>query len=135
MINIKDVIRLKIPYGQGLKKESHMYICIKNNVQHEFVKCQSYKITKSQDKLMNDFIIEEPNPLRNPFKRWTIIDCDKVFYTNSINYSELSKTNIRENISDDLFEKIEELIKGKRRVKIDEKELMNLNKKYVSKNE
>ncbi|MBU4690917.1 hypothetical protein [Mycoplasma zalophi] len=82
---------------------------------------------------MNDYIIEKPNPKRNPFKSSTIIDCDKVFYTDSINYSELSKTNIRENISDDLFKKIKELVKGKKRVKIDEEELINLNKKYVSK--
>ena len=85
----KDVVLLKIPYPNeesALNKIPHMYICFDiDGETAKFLKCQSYK---PYHDLKNsppiNRVIEDANPTRNPFKRKTLIDLDKVFVTDKV---------------------------------------------------
>lgn len=72
---------------------------------------------------------EQPDITRNPFLRPTRIDCDKVFATSSVEYSDRLKTTSRPDVCDSLFQAvITELDKdGYRTVEVNEEELRNLN--------
>ena len=99
MIDKKDVIRLKIPFpniDSGLALKSHMYICKKNvNYDKELIKCQTFK--PKLIFLLKNFLKEDPNSLRNPFKNTTIIDLDKVIIPLEL------KTDIKSKVSEDLY--------------------------------
>lgn len=105
MIDKKDVIRLKIPFpniDSGLALKSHMYICKKNvNYDKELIKCQTFK--PKLIFLLKNFLKEDPNSLRNPFKNTTIIDLDKIFKINKVIIPLELKTDIKSKVSEDLY--------------------------------
>lgn len=88
MINQRDVIRMRIPYpdiNSDLAVMSHMYICKKaDGSLYEYVKCQTLKPAMLSGRLLKHFVDENADISRNPFKRATRIDCDKIFYTDSV---------------------------------------------------
>ena len=84
--NLKDVVLLKIPYpteDSGLNRVAHMYICIKvENEQVYYAKCQSYEPYHAKKGSLPKYrVIEPADESRNPFKRKTIVDLDKLFVT------------------------------------------------------
>ena len=88
LIKAKDVVRLRIPYpdiNSTLAQQAHMYICYnKGNDTKEFVKCQTFKNKMLINNTVRNFIKENPDPNRNPFKRTTLIDCDKLFLVDGV---------------------------------------------------
>jgi len=109
LINVKDVITLRVPYPDAvseLAKKAHMYICVGvPDPSCELVKCQSFKpyhlITGSAPVCR---IVEPPDTTRNPFRHPTVIDLDKLFVaTRSLFQDDLKAT---QGISDVLFSDI-----------------------------
>ena len=89
MNKAKDVVLLKIPYPNeesALSKIPHMYICFDvNGSEAKFLKCQSHKPYHDlKNALPIHRIIENADPTRNPFKRKTLIDLDKIFVTDKM---------------------------------------------------
>lgn len=84
LINIKDVIKLRVPYPDAtseLARKSHMYICIGvPDPFCELIKCQSFKpYHLLQNSAPVHRIVEQPDINRNPFRHPTVIDLDKRF--------------------------------------------------------
>ncbi|MDC4181933.1 hypothetical protein [Mycoplasma bradburyae] len=140
MINLKDVITIKIPYPDlenDLALTAHMYICIKRNINTlYFVQCQRVKLymKKSNYKDIKNFIDEEPNIQRNPFKFETRINCDKLFFTKSSRYDNALKTN--PGISNELYESIMDKLNNNQNdieeIHLDEEKLWEINKRFTA---
>lgn len=135
MIEIRDVIRMKIPFPwmtSGLALKAHMYIC-KNVISsdYEFVKCQTLKpsMIGNSNFPAKHYIDERPDITRNPFVNPTRIDCDKVFLSSGANYADSMKTTSRPDVCPELFsEVIHELeIDGYEKNKLDIEQLKLLN--------
>lgn len=133
MINPKDVIRMKVPYpsiSDRLAVSSHMYICRSaEDSSKGFVKCQTlkpYMLTKNQ---MRHYCDEKPDILRNPFKRMTRLDCDKLFTTDEVVYDTALRIIERPDICQDLYnDMIYELeTDGYTVIAVNENELLQLN--------
>lgn len=111
MIELKDVIRMKIPYpsiNARLAANSHMYICRKKEgTYYEYVKCQTLKPYMLYNNIIKHYHDEDADITRNPFVHKTRIDCDKVFSTQNILYNDILKTTNRPDICDDAYNKIE----------------------------
>ena len=103
---------MKIPYpsiNDKLATSSHMYICRNDIVDnYEFVKCQTLKPYMIYKNTMQHYWDEKPDINRNPFLHTTRIDCDKTFNTHFVHFDEAMKTKIRPDVSDEVFNKIEE---------------------------
>lgn len=133
MINTKDVIRMKVPYpsvNAGLAVAAHMYICKTSaSPKYEYIKCQTLKPYMLTGTQMTHYRDEQPDITRNPFQRPTRIDCDKVFATSSVEYSDGLKTTNRPDVCDSLFRAVlTELNKdGYSTVNVNETELEKLN--------
>ena len=133
MINQKDVIVMLIPFPNiwsTLAVRNHMYICMKEDrLHHEFVKCQTLKYDMLINSPINSFVDEQADITRNPFVHSTRIDCDKVFTTDSVVYSEDLLTDRRRNVSDDLFGDIQKKLNDNpfQKIPLDEDDLVNLN--------
>jgi len=110
LIEEKDVVTMRIPYpsiDSGLAVSTHMYICTKNSVEKKFVKCQTlkpYHLLKNSEPIRR--ITEEANIQRNPFKRKTLIDCDKTFVVNGVSIHLDLLTTSRRDVNRDLFSQI-----------------------------
>lgn len=133
MINIRDVIRMRIPYpniSAELAVNSHMYICksVNGNV-YEYAKCQTLKPKMLASKLFKHYVDEKADILRNPFQRATRIDCDKVFVTDSVRYDDALKTTIRPDVCHELYDMVigELAADGYDTIKMDENELTKIN--------
>lgn len=105
MIEIKDVVTLKVPFpdiSSDLAIQAHMYICSKNGSEKNFFKCQR---AKPHNLLPNrrpyKFVKEASDPSRNPFNSETIIDCDKYFLIKGVTIP--LNLRGRRNICDELF--------------------------------
>ena len=111
LINKKDVIWMKVPFpdiSSGLAVCSHMYICERiSGANYGFVKCQTLKPKMIGSKLMRHYIDEQPDITRNPFSRTSRIDCDKLFTTSSVCYSDSMKTTSRPDVCDDLYKSVQ----------------------------
>lgn len=114
LIDIKQVITMKIPFptiSSDLATSPHMYICLeKSELNKTFVKCQTLKphhLGKNKPPFYR--IIEKPNINRNPFRRTTLIDCDKLFLTDNVRISNSLLAEDRKDVCDDLFEDIKSL--------------------------
>ena len=85
--------------------KSHMYICIQNGNNKEFIKCQTFKPTHLLPNYPpKQYLIEEQDKKRNPFNRRTTIDCDRSF---CICYVIIDKKLLAErNICHELFDSI-----------------------------
>lgn len=115
MINIKDVITLRVPYPDAtaeLAKKSHIYICVETpDPVCKLIKCQSFKpyhLLPNSAPLHR--VVEQSDINRNPFQHPTVIDLDKLFiavrslFPDSLKtargISDALLTVIRENIDD-----------------------------------
>ncbi len=124
---------MKIPYptiSDKLALSPHMYVCMDvDDNTYKFVKCQTLKPYMLYNNTISHYCDEQPDITRNPFKRTTRIDCDKLFKTNSVNYDDSLKTTSRPDISIELYNDIlkELLADGYLEIGIDENELKMLN--------
>ena len=96
-----------------LAKKPHMYICLEDKQPKKFLKCQSFKAHfRKPTTPPYQFIQEMPDLKHNPFKKPTLIDCDKSFSTDQhVQISEKLLTTSRRDISEALFGKLTEKIK------------------------
>lgn len=112
MIDRADVVTMYIPFldiDPSLALKSHMYICIQNGKDKEFIKCQSFKPTHIfPDYPPKQYLIEEQNKNRNPFIKKTTIDCDKSFCVSCVTIDKklLEKRNVCNELFDSIIEKI-----------------------------
>jgi len=112
LIDIADVITMRIPFPNTrseLAFQAHMYICIQNGNNKEFIKCQRFKTAYLlEDSPLNHILIEEPNKNRNPFIKITIIDCDKSFCVCYVITDKklLATRNVCNELLDSIMEKI-----------------------------
>ena len=109
MIDAQNVIRMKINLNleYNLAHVAHMYICKSRiNSKYEFVKCQTLKPYMIINNPICHYIDEEADIARNPFRSKTRIDCDKVFRSFHVGYSDSLLTTDRSDICDDLFQMI-----------------------------
>ncbi len=112
LINTADVARMYIPFPDidpSLVLSAHMYICIKNGNDKEFIKCQTFKPPHIlPDYPPKYYLIEEQNINRNPFIRKTTIDCDKSFcvFNVIIDKKLLAERNVCNELFDSIIEKI-----------------------------
>lgn len=133
MINAKDVLRMRIPYpgiSSDLAVSSHMYICkTADTPVYEFVKCQSLKPYMLTNSLFNHYCDEMPDISRNPFRRPTRIDCDKLFTTEHVIYRDDLKTAARPDVCKELFDTVltELHADGYMTVPVNEDELISIN--------
>lgn len=124
---------MKVPYPSvsgDLALNPHMYICKNVNApKYEFVKCQTLKPYMLYRNTMKHYCDEQPDLTRNPFQRATRIDCDKLFTTSSVEYSDGLKTTTRPDVCDDLFYDIvlELNADGFDVISVDEDKLRSLN--------
>ena len=124
---------MKVPYpsvSDKLALSSHMYICkTVNGTLREFVKCQTLKPYMLINGTMKNYCDEQPDIKRNPFKRTTRIDCDKLFQTNTVKYDLGLRTDSRSDVCQSLYDEVvKELEKdGYNNITINETELKNLN--------
>ncbi|MGZ9454221.1 hypothetical protein ACXX84_04065 [Mycoplasma sp. AC157] len=125
---------MKIPFPTKhsfLPKVSHMYICLdKQEEKYQFLKCQTFKWIIIKKKLIQNYTIEDSNINRNPFSKETLIDLDKIFITSTVKYDDRMKTEIRSNISNDLFIELKNQLKDSQVniINLNEQELKLLNK-------
>ncbi|WP_279083236.1 hypothetical protein [Lactobacillus apis] len=132
MISPQDVVTIKLPFpniNSGLAVSSYMYICDKRkNNDYSFVKCQTLRNNFYK---LHNYIIEQADITRNPFKHTSLIDCDKLFNIKSVSISEDLLTSERRDISNDLFEQVEsKLAKESYLIKeVDRLDVSNLNRK------
>lgn len=110
MINERNVIRMRVPYpsiSSDLAVQAHMYICRTSaHPKYAFVKCQTLKPYMLVNNPIKHFIDEKPDSTRNPFSRTTRIDCDKLFSTEKVNYSDALLTSSRCDICQELHDNI-----------------------------
>lgn len=111
MINKRDVLRIKMPFpniSSQLAFSAHMYICYQvNGSEHRFIKCQTLKPKMIGSSLMRHYWDEYPDLARNPFGNVTRIDCDKLFITAQVQYSDAMKTVNRPDVSQDVMDNVE----------------------------
>ncbi len=98
---------MKVPYpnmNSNLAIQAHMYICRTadfNN--YKFIKCQTLKPYMLYSNPINNYHDEYPDENRNPFTRPTRIDCDKIFNSINVSYSDNLLATTRRDINNDLF--------------------------------
>ena len=134
MINERDVIRMKVPYpniSSQLAVQAHMYICKSaENAAFSFIKCQTLKPYMLLKNPLKHYVDEYANVARNPFKRTTRIDCDKLFSTKKVNYSKKMCATVRADVCQELYDDVISELKQDGWLDIpisDEKQLANIN--------
>lgn len=133
MIRKKDVIRMKVPFpniSSKLAFSPHMYICRNQaDSRYEYIKCQTLKPYMLIKNPITNYHDEDPDSSRNPFYKKTRIDCDKVFTSSNVSYSDSLKTTIRSDVCDDLFNRVEEMLQKDDydEIPLNERDLKNLN--------
>lgn len=129
MINVKDVIWLKVPYpniNSGLARERHMYVCMNSETgKKEFIKISSLKPTHFIHPIHH--IIESPDINRNPFTKVSIIDCDKMLISTGIMFPIVLRTNRRPDICEDLYQQIMQESSYSGKIVLDTQWLLSLN--------
>jgi hypothetical protein len=124
---------MKIPYpsvDSGLAVSAHMYICKDNKDSHyEYVKCQTLKPKMLGSNIIKHYVDEKADISRNPFQRTTRIDCDKVFTTRHIKFSDKMKTISRPDVCVELYAYVlsELEMDGFQTVALNEKKLESMN--------
>ncbi|WP_311078317.1 hypothetical protein [Paenibacillus polymyxa] len=110
MINKKDVVRMLVPFpniDSQLALDTHMYICLEEGNQKEFIKCQKFKPTHLiSSKPPFNTIVENPDITKNPFNLKTTIDCDKSFIVSNVQVDTRLLTTHRRDVCHELFEDI-----------------------------
>ena len=124
---------MKVPYptiSDGLALKAHMYICRASGTSYyEFVKCQTLKPYMLINNTMTHYLDEQPDITRNPFARTTRIDCDKTFKTYSVTYDDALKATSRPDVSEEVFNLLENelLADGYEEIDVSEDDLKSLN--------
>ena len=107
LINSRDVIRMKVPFpniSSNLAMQAHMYICKDSlHPSYGFIKCQTLKPYMLTSSTIIHYVDEVADASRNPFSHTSRIDCDKLFTTSSVSFSDSLKTTIRSDVCYDLF--------------------------------
>lgn len=107
MIKERDVLRIKVPYpaiDSTLAVQAHMYICeTASHPDYNFIKCQTLKPYMIGNDVIKHYCDEDPDINRNPFKRRTRIDCDKLFLTSQVLYHEKLRATARVDVCSELF--------------------------------
>lgn len=141
MIDNKQVITMKIPFptiSEKLATSPHMYICImKTNDDKKFVKCQTlkpYHLGKNKKPYYK--VIEKSDINRNPFKRMTLVDCDKHFLTSGVEICSSLLTKRRKDICDELFNDVNKMSNHSslKEHQLDRDSLIKLNEKIKIRN-
>jgi hypothetical protein len=130
-----DVITMKVPFpsiSSELAVTAHMYICLEEGINKEFIKCQTFKpmhIVANRPPFQ--CIVESPDITRNPFQKKTTIDCDKAFCVTNVEISPDLLTKTRRNVCPELFTAITNKTKHSAFKKeiLDTNELLRLNNK------
>lgn len=131
MIKQKEVVTMYIPFpniSADLAQKVHMYICLGEGDEKEFIKCQSFKPTHLFDDVPPDkYVLEECDCKRNPFVKKTTIDCDKSFLCKEVVFDRGILKN--RGVCEDLFNSILAEIKHENFFTqlLDEEALVNLN--------
>ncbi len=98
---------MRVPFptiSDELAVNSHMYICIQEGREKQFIKCQTYKpLHMIANKPPFHFLKEMPNISRNPFKNVTTIDCDKAFCINDVIIDSELLAKKRKDVCDELY--------------------------------
>ena len=124
---------MKVPFpniSSQLAIKSHMYICKDSaHPSYGFIKCQTLKPYMLTTSIIKHYVDEPADATRNPFKHTSRIDCDKVFTSNSVSYSDSLKATIRSNVCEELFTKVisELSIDGYSHIAIREPDLVAIN--------
>jgi hypothetical protein len=138
LIKKMDVVTMRIPFpsiSSELAVMAHMYVCLEEGANKEFVKCQTFKpMHMVTNKPPYKFIQENPDINRNPFQRKTTIDCDKGFLVNKVEVSTDLLTKARRNVCSELFTKLTNEIKhaNYKKESINTTELTRLNHKMTT---
>jgi uncharacterized protein (UPF0210 family) len=115
LIKKMDVVTMKVPFpsiSSKLAVMAHMYVCLEEGINKEFVKCQTFKpIHLLANKPPFRYIVESPDITRNPFQKKTTIDCDKAFCVTNVEISPDLLTKTRRNVCSELFTEITNKIK------------------------
>lgn len=133
MIREKDVVRMKVPYpavDAQLALSAHMYICKTAEFSvREFVKCQTLKPYMLTNGTMRHYCDEQPDIKRNPFKRPTRIDCDKLFITNNVRFPLGLRTDSRPDVCQELYDTVIKELEtdGHEEININKDELLGIN--------
>jgi len=113
LIDKADVVRINFPFPNidpSLALQEHMFICIQEGNNKEFIKCQSFKPTHLLSSCPpTHYLIEEKNKNRNPFSKRTTIDCDKSFCVSCIILDKklLAYRNVCKSLFNSILMKIE----------------------------
>lgn len=112
MIDIKEVITVKVPFptiADNLALIPHMYICLDSTEdKKDFIKCQTLK-TKHLGGNKKPFrrVEENSDITRNPFRKKTLIDCDKKFSFENVEISRDLLTRSRKDVCQSLFNQVQ----------------------------
>lgn len=81
------------------------------------------------ENIINNYIDEQADISRNPFKHTSRIDCDKLFVSQSVDYNDKLKTTSRPDICEELFDLINlNLNNGEYiQINLNENELVTIN--------
>lgn len=107
-----------------------MYICEKeNHPNYNFVKCQTLKPYMIGNDTFQHYCDEKPDIQRNPFKRTTRIDCDKLFLTTNVDYHQTLRTTARPDVCEELLKNVRKELKedGYSDISVKTNELIQLN--------
>jgi len=138
LIEEKDVVTMRIPFpyiDSRLAVSTHMYVCMENDNGIRFVKSQTkkpYHLKENSEPLYR--VVEDANLERNPFKKKSLIDCDKMFVVKGISIHTDLLTTSRKDVCQDLFSQITRALShDKLSIHLLEKELLlKLNYKMKS---
>lgn len=140
MTKIKDVVTMKVPFPNiksNLASKSHMYICIKDGNDKQFLSCQTKKPSNVLEDNPPYVYIEESSDInRNPFKWPTLIGCDYAFGIKNVRINSSLLAKRRRDICRDLYDDIKGTIKHSSFYieKIDEDRLLKVNS-LITKNQ
>lgn len=133
MIEPRDVVTIRIPFPDmtsGLASAAHMYICNEKSASNkDLVKCQTATNKMLINGTVKNYIMEKSNPDRNPFKKLTLIDCDKIFRVKNVRI-DLSLLTFPRYICKDLHKKVNLKLEGAPSVyELNKEELKVLNER------
>ena len=114
--------------NSGLALQSHMYVCMRDGLDKEFIKCQTFKPTHLiSSNPPYQYLVEEVDTSRNPFLRKTTIDCDKSFCVSNatLDLRLLAQRNVCSSLFTDIINKIRHM--AFRQVTLNPQELSNIN--------
>lgn len=111
MTNIKDVIRVKIPFpniADNLATQSHMYLCIQEGKSKKLLSCQTKKPSLlHKNKPPFSYVDCKADITKNPFSRDTLIACDYCFYLDNIHVDKALLTTKRRDVCDQTFSQVQ----------------------------